>query len=168
MVSMARSLGVRRNAALLYVFGSINESEIKNDLDNGGGNILQLAGKNESGAPLWSVGARGQLSFGDVEFGAQIKHTGGRYVNDENLPLLDGSDVVYPAKTDGYTLVDLDVRWTIAENPFGKDVALQLNVTNLFDELYVGGFGGSLSQTSTPFVQIGAPRAASLSLIFGY
>ncbi|WP_324826587.1 TonB-dependent receptor [Qipengyuania zhejiangensis] len=155
--------------ALLYVFGSITESEIKNDLDNGGGNILELAGKNESGAPTWSVGARGQLSFGEFEFGAQVKHTGKRFVNDENLPLTDNTGaILYPAAVKGYTLVDLDVRWTFAENPFGKDVALQLNVTNLFDELYVGGFGGSLSSGSSPFVQIGPPRAASLSLIFGY
>jgi iron complex outermembrane receptor protein len=67
----------------------------------------------------------------------------------------------------GYTLVDLDLRWNITQNQFGDDVAVQLNVTNLFDELYVGGFGGGLDGTS-PFVQIGAPRAASISLIFGY
>ena len=62
--------------------------------------------------------------------------------------------------------MDLDVRWTITENPFGKDVALQLNVTNLFDEYYIGYFGGTLDDFG--FAQIGAPRAASLSLIFGY
>ena len=158
------SIAWRPNAnALLYVFGSITESEIKNDLV-GDGSVIELAGKNESGAPLWSVGARGQLSFGDLEFGAQVKHTGKRYINDENVAIV-GFD---SPTVDGYTLVDLDVRWTFAENPFGKDVALQLNVTNLFDELYVGGFGGSLDRNSTPFVQIGPPRAASLSLIFGY
>ena len=162
------SIAWRPNAtALLYVFGSITESEIKNDLV-GDGNTIELGGKNESGAPTWSIGARGQLTFGDFEFGTQVKHTGKRYVNDENLPIFDGPDIVYGATVDGYTLVDLDVRWTIAENPFGQDVALQLNVTNLFDELYVGGFGGSLDRFSTPFVQIGPPRAASLSLIFGY
>ncbi|MBX7497057.1 TonB-dependent receptor [Qipengyuania sp. 6B39] len=186
------------NNALLYVFGSITESEIKENLlagtcsedqaedgvygcqNEGDDAFFQLAGKNESGAPTWSVGARGQLTFGDFEFGAQVKHTGKRYVNDENLPILryvDGDDLdtfpdqyveIYGATAKGYTTVDLDVRWTFAENPFGKDVALQLNVTNLFDELYVGGFGGSLDQLQTPFVQIGPPRAASLSLIFGY
>ena len=69
-------------------------------------------------------------------------------------------------RTPSYTLVDLDVRWTITQNPFGKDVALQLNVTNLFDEYYIGFFGGTLDDFG--FAQIGAPRAASLSLIFGY
>ncbi|MXO48698.1 TonB-dependent receptor [Erythrobacter vulgaris] len=149
--------------ALLYVFGSITESEIKNDLV-GDGQTIELGGKRESGAPLWSVGARGQLSFGSVEVGAQVKHTGERYVNDENVAPT-GLDF---AKVDGYTLVDLDVRWNIGETPFGDDAAIQLNVTNLFDELYVGGFGGSLDRGSLPFVQIGPPRAASLSLIFGF
>lgn len=149
--------------ALLYVFGSITESEIKNDLV-GDSETIELGGKRESGAPLWSVGARGQLSFGSVEVGAQVKHTGERYVNDENVAPT-GLDF---AKVDGYTLVDLDVRWNIGETPFGDDAAIQLNVTNLFDEFYVGGFGGSLDRGSLPFVQIGPPRAASLSLIFGF
>lgn len=146
---------------LLYVFGSYNESEIKDDVQDGttaGGApiFLPTAGKNESGAPIWSVGGRAQYNLGPVEMGAQVKHTGKRFVNDTNT-----------AEVDGYTLVDLDVRWVIAENPFGDEVALQLNVTNLFDEVYVGGFGGDLSNAN-PFVQIGAPRAASISLVFGY
>jgi len=173
-------------SALLYVFGSITESEIKNDLLNGtcsanavtNGQFgctavgqdayLQLAGKRESGAPLWSIGARGQLKLGTVELGAQVKHTGKRYVNDENSPIFSGTNQIYGATASSYTLVDLDVRWTFGETPWGKDVAVQLNVTNLFDELYVGGFGGSLDSNSSPFVQIGPPRAASLSLIIGY
>lgn len=43
---------------------------------------------------------------------------------------------------------------------------MQLNVSNLFDEYYIGYFGGSLD--SYGFAQIGAPRAASISLILGY
>lgn len=64
---------------------------------------------------------------------------------------------------------------------------LQLNVYNLFDEVYVGGFGGGLSQnTSTrtvpntdpsvripiyggaPFAQIGAPRTIMASVNLGF
>jgi iron complex outermembrane receptor protein len=174
---------------LLYVFGSINESEIKNNTSAGvcsaedvsdglygctvagAEAFYQTAGKKESGAPLWSIGARGQVAVGDWEFGAQVKHTGKRYVSDENLPrpAAGGFETVgFPATVDGYTLVDLDVRYRIADFPTGGDVALQLNITNLFDELYVGYFGGALDHMSVPFVQIGAPRAASLSLIIGY
>lgn len=181
---------------LFYVFGSVYDSEIKENVENGfcssfdvsfsinecavvgGPEFLQTAGKRESGAPNFMIGARGQIRLGPVELGAQIKHTGKRYINDENQPLLayfdsngDGvTDEVqnYPATVGGYTLVDLDVRWNVMPLPTGGDLALQLNVTNLFDELYVSGFGGALTNANTPFVQIGAPRAASVSVIAGF
>ena len=56
-----------------------------------------------------------------------------------------------------------------------KHTFFQLNVYNLFDKFYVGGFGGSLNQAfsgtnfgNPAFVQIGAPRTISgtLSLAF--
>jgi iron complex outermembrane receptor protein len=158
---------------LLYVFGSLNESEIKDNVVTEDG-VLETAGKRESGAPVFTVGARGQVALGPVEFGAQIKHTGKRYVNDENLarPAVSGGfpfeDIGYPAAVDGYTLVDLDVRWNVAEYANGRNVALQLNLSNVFDELYVGNFNGGPARTHLPFAQIGAPRAGSISLIFGY
>lgn len=144
----------------LYAFGSWYHSEIKDDILTADG-VIPTGGKQESGSPVWSIGARGEVTLGDLNFGAQAKYTGKRYINDANL-------VVEPfGKTvDGYTLVDLDVRYKLAESPMGGDVAIQLNLTNLFDELYVSGFGGSLD--GSPFVQIGPPRAVSVSLVFGY
>lgn len=139
---------------LLYVFGSINESEIKEDILANGG-VLATAGNRESGTPNFTIGARGQVRFGGFELGAQIKNTGERFTNDLNTTAVPS-----------YTLVDLDVRYVFAESPLGGDLAVQVNVTNLFDEFYVGGFGGSLD--GSPFVQIGAPRAASISLIAGF
>jgi len=155
---------------LLYVFGSINESDIKEDVLTDGG-VLLTAGKRESGSPTFTLGARGQVRFGDFELGAQVKHTGKRYVNDENLarPATGGFETVgFPAFVGGYTVVDLDLRWNVMEMANGGNVAVQVNITNLFDELYVGYFGGALDHTSVPFVQIGAPRAGSISLIVGY
>jgi iron complex outermembrane receptor protein len=145
---------------LLYVFGSLNESEIKDDVQSGvdaDGNpvFFETAGNRESGTPDLTVGARGQVRLGPVELGAQVKHTGKRFVTDLN-----------DLEADGYTLVDLDVRWNITQLPTGGNVALQANLTNLFDTFYVGGFGGGLS--GTPFAQIGAPRAASVSLLVGF
>lgn len=162
---------------MLYVFGSINESEIKEDVvggvcelddgevqnvqygctvDNLGEDFyLPTAGNRESGAPNYSVGARWQASLGGFDLGAQVKHTGKRFANDLN------SDA-----TGAYTLVDLDLRYTFAQSPLGGDMAVQLNLSNLFDEFYISGFDGSLD--SSPFVQIGPPRAASISLIVGY
>ena len=150
--------------ALLYVFGSLNESEIQDDVEVADGVFALTGGKREAGAPLFTVGARGQINFGPAELGAQVKHTGKRYINDENLPLVSG----YPATVDPYTLIDLDLRVRLGEYFNGRDVAVQFNVTNLLDELYVGGFGGALEATDLPFVQIGPPRAASVSLLLGF
>lgn len=146
--------------ALLYLFGSLNESEIKDNVQSGvdaAGNpvFLETAGNRESGTPDLTFGARGQVRLGPVELGAQAKHTGKRFTTDLNN-----------VEVDGYTLVDLDVRWNVTELPTGGTVALQANLTNLFDTFYVGGFGGGL--TGTPFAQIGAPRAGSVSLIVGF
>lgn len=179
---------------MLYVFGSILESEIKDNLQGGLCTAAQAAsgaygcttagtpyniltgGKRESGSPTFSVGGRAEASLGDFTMGAQVKHTGKRYVNDENLPIQTAASVngvptttvLYPAFAPSYTTVDLDLRYKIAESPTGGDVAIQLNITNLFDELHVAGFGGSGDRYSSPFVQIGPPRAASISLLFGY
>ncbi|WP_341713901.1 TonB-dependent receptor domain-containing protein [Erythrobacter sp.] len=117
-----------------------------------------------SSSPTHSFGGRVQYNAGPFEFGLQAKRTGKRYINDENLPLSGYGS----ATVSGYTLVDLDARWNLGETPWGNQAAIQLNITNLFDELYVGGFGGSLNAGSSPFVQIGAPRAASLSFVIGY
>ncbi|MFW2348897.1 TonB-dependent receptor [Qipengyuania sp.] len=154
---------------VFYVFGSLLKSEIKDDVQagvDGAGNptFFVTGGKRESGAPTHSFGARAQYTTDAFQFGIQAKRTGKRYINDENLELASYGS----ATVSGYTLVDLDARWNIGETPWGNQAAIQLNITNLFDELYVGGFGGSLDAGSSPFVQIGAPRAASLSFILGY
>ena len=44
----------------------------------------------------------------------------------------------------------------------------QLNVSNLFNEFYVGYISGSSNNTSVPFVQFGAPRAVSGSIVIGF
>lgn len=153
---------------LLYVFGSYLESEINDDVQDGVDDMgnpifLQTSGKRESGSPNFTAGGRVQGTFGDLEIGAQVKYTGERFINDENLPITG-----FDATVDGYTLVDLDVRYNLGDLGFGREAAIQVNLTNLFDELYVGGFGGALDAGSSPFVQIGPPRAGTVSLIIGY
>ncbi|GAM05724.1 TonB-dependent receptor [Novosphingobium sp. MBES04] len=140
--------------SLIYIFGSYNDSEIKDDILSDGG-VVATAGNMESGSPNYSYGARGQIAFGALELGGQVKRTGKRWLDDANTQ-----------RVPSYTLVDLDARLVIGEGPTGGDVALQLNLTNLFDEYYVGYFGGSLNGES--FAQIGAPRAGSLALSVGF
>jgi iron complex outermembrane recepter protein len=76
--------------------------------------------------------------------------------------------VVYPAKTPAYTIVDLDARIGLEWAGLNETTYIQLNVTNLFDKLYVGGFDGQLADNSVPFVQIGAPRAFIGSIVVGF
>lgn len=183
---------------LLYLFGSWKKSKIKEDLQvdviNGQPVFAQTGGKQEAGSPNWIFGGRAQVALGPVELGAQAKHTGKRYIYDTNEPvraIRNGQTVeIFPAATDSYTTVDLDARFSMADLGLESSY-FQINVTNLFDEVYVGGFGGGLNQSATlctaqagcaggvpflgvrsygsaPFVQIGAPRTISASLVVGF
>ncbi|MEA3065031.1 MAG: iron complex outerrane recepter protein [Sphingomonadales bacterium] len=189
----------------LYLFGSVLHSEIKDDLIIAECNAAQVAGgfpgcsavdvpifaptagKRESGAAKYTFGGTVRGNVGPFELGVTAKRTGPRYVFDTNLPVHAfvgagaGVDtVVFPASTPAYWLVNLDARLSLADYGLEKTY-LQFNVYNLFDQFYVGGFGGSLNQTITrnnagaitaysapPFVQIGAPRTISATLVVGF
>jgi len=140
------------------------------------------SGRREAGAPVYTFGGRIQGQLGPVEIGIQAKRTGGRYVNDSNLPIVTcptnvavGSfcpigvgTVIYPSKTPAYTLVDLDVRLPLTFLGFNDQTYFQFNVSNLFDRLYVGGFTGNTPNASVPFAQIGSPRAFIGTLVVGF
>ncbi|SFG18194.1 iron complex outermembrane recepter protein [Novosphingobium sp. CF614] len=171
----------------LYAFASYINSEIEDDVVTSASNCtaakvtagvcysttasgtttyyLNTSGNRERAAPKWLVGGRAQLTLGDFGFGAQAKYTGSRYLNDLNY-----SDLVYGAKFKGYTVVDLDMRYSLETLGLAKS-QIQLNVTNLFDKFYVGSFSGGLdtSPTSTSaFVNFGSPRAVSATFIMGF
>lgn len=149
----------------LYAFGSLNESEIKENVqvDTVAGLpvFAQTAGKRESGAPVASFGGRAQYSIGPVDLGVQAKWTGKRFVNDENVAVFNGATQVFGNAAPAYTLVNLDARVNLEWMGLNDKTYFQFNVYNLFDELYVGGFGGNLQSTRAPFVNIGAPRTVS-------
>lgn len=155
----------------LYAFGSYLKSKIKDNVELTATTVAQTAGKRESGAPVYTFGGRVQGDVEGIQIGVNAKRTGPRYVNDQNLPVfqtINGiATQVYGAKAPAYTLVDVDARFSLAR--FGAEgVAVQLNVTNVFDKLYVGGFDGSLVNTTVSFAQIGAPRTFIGSLIVGF
>jgi iron complex outermembrane recepter protein len=187
----------------LYVFGSYLKSKIADDVVIGECTALQVtagflgcstlgasifaptAGKRESGAPKYTFGGSARVNIGDFELGLTAKRTGERFVYDTNLPVLgfSGSSTteIYPASAAAYWLVNLDARYSLAGAGLEKTY-IQLNVYNLFDQFYVGGFTGGLNQTinsssttgalsgygNPPFVQIGAPRTVSATLVVGF
>lgn len=179
----------------VYVYGSYLKSKIKDNVlagecantttpnctATGQAIFAPTAGRRESGAPVYTFGGRVQGQIGPLELGVQAKRTGPRYVNDVNQPIVlcnvaivntfcsaANSFTVFPAKAPAYTLVDIDARLPLKFIGLNDDTFLQLNVTNLFDKRYVGGFGGVLLNNSAPFVQIGAPRAISGTLVVGF
>ena len=153
----------------IYAFGSYLKSKIKEDVALTATTVAFTKGKRESGSPIYTAGARVQGTIGPVELGIQAKRTGSRYINDQNLPVvIAGSGQVFGAKAKGYTLVDLDARLSMAWAGLNDKTYFQLNVVNLFDKLYVGGFDGTLSNTGTTFGQIGAPRTVIGTLSIGF
>jgi iron complex outermembrane receptor protein len=185
----------------LYAFGSWMRSEIKDNIQIGnfGGitdcdnipasatnsDILRscalTAGNYESGGPKYTFGGSALGRLGIFELGATVKRTGPRYVFDTNEPTFSGSMdsatpvEIFPAKTPAYTLVNLDARVKLTMLKGLEKSYFQLNVYNLFDEFYVGGFTGGLNQAfsgtnfgNPNFVQIGAPRTISGTLSIGF
>jgi iron complex outermembrane receptor protein len=140
---------------LVYVFGSVLNSEIKENVQTSATGFAQTAGKREGGAPKHTFGARVQGSLGDLDIGFQVKRTGSRFLNDINTVTLPG-----------YTVADIDIRYSLAGAGLERSY-FQLNITNLFDESYIGSASSGLTTTST-FVNIGSPRAIVGSLVVGF
>jgi iron complex outermembrane receptor protein len=149
-------------------------------LSSSGTAYYQTAGKRESGAPVYTFGGRIDGTVGPVSLGVQAKRTGPRYVNDQNLPFYvnTGNNTrqeIFPAKAPAYTQVDLDAKLSLDKvSPiFNNRTFLQLNVINVFDETYVGGFSGTLNSQSTTlspitYAQISPPRTIMGSISFGF
>ena len=198
------------DAVSFYVSASWLKSEIRDDIEvaknqNGTSIFAATAGKAESGSPTYtvSIGARGHA--GPVTLGINAKRTGPRWIYDTNLPTYTGFYVpagaltnanafpvlsavqnsntkeIYGAQAPAYWMVGLDARVKLEFAGFPEGSYVQFNVYNLFDEFYVGGFGGGLNQANTfsrttgvatygnpNFVQIGAPRTASATLVLKF
>jgi iron complex outermembrane receptor protein len=78
-------------------------------------------------------------------------------------------------------LVNLDASINLGFLGLNDKTRFQVNVYNLFDQFYVGGFGGGLAQSASynrtngvatysgpGFVQIGAPRTVSGTVTFAF
>ena len=163
------------------------------------------AGNRESGAPKYTYGFSALGTLGPVDLGVTAKRTGPRFIFDNNAAMFAG-DIGVTTPTAGrlqqfevfgttapaYWLVNLDARLNLDSSSALKKTYFQLNVYNLFDKFYVGGFGGGLAQSlstrtcnttsfpacastttvptwgNPPFVSIGAPRTVSGSLSISF
>ena len=183
-----------------YVFASWNQSKIKDNIQignltggftcdtvdptsvNGIRNCAFTAGNREAGSPKYSYGTSLVGTVGPLDLGVTAKRTGPRFIFDNNQPVFTGSTTapteVFSSKADAYWLVNLDARFNLGylDQQLSKTF-VQLNVYNLFDSLYAGGFSGGLNQAlntagtaygNPPFIQIGAPRTVSLTVNVGF
>ena len=145
------------------------------------------SGNREAGTPKYTYGFSAIGKLGPVDLGVTAKRTGPRYIFDNNQPVFETGvnltnvndtnaandpKIVYGSTAPAYWLVNLDARLNMEFTGL-KETYFQLNVYNLFDKFYVGGFGGGLAQAfntaatqfgNPPFVQIGAPRTISGTL----
>jgi len=130
-----------------YGFVSLMRSRIVSNVASGNGTYFATAGKRESGAPVSTMGARIDGHFDPLDIGVQVKRTGGRFINDQNLPVYVNGVQVSEAKAPAYTTVDLSARLNLDKLGARPNTYLQLNVTNLFNKFYIGGFDGTTANT---------------------
>ena len=153
----------------LYASASYNDSELQDDLQLSATTFLPTRGKKLVETPDWTYAFRTELQVTEaLSMGLQAKHVGERFatdVNDETAP--------------SYTVFDFDARYELTNLPRLRDVYVQLNVTNLFDEDYLGNISTGNNSTTidvlpgpgvvlrsglTRTYSIGAPRTAMITL----
>jgi len=134
----------------VYVSFSYLDSEIE---DNGPGltkgSVIATAGKKLFEVPEWQYAARVEYSLGDATFGIQGKYVDSRFTN-----LLNDEE------TPSYVVADFDFRYDLGV--INERMYFQLNVDNVFDELYLGNINTDL--TGSRSANLGAPRSAVATL----
>jgi iron complex outermembrane receptor protein len=146
-------------------------------LSSSGTAYYQTAGKRESGAPVYTFGGRRRHRRPRLAGRAGQAHRSALCQRPEPAVLREHGNNAgnLPGKGARYTQVDLDAKLSLDKvSPiFNNRTFLQLNVINVFDETYVGGFSGTLNSQSTTlspitYAQISPPRTIMGSISFGF
>jgi iron complex outermembrane receptor protein len=153
------SIGVKPTSFFqLYGFVSYIDSELKENAVNPltGAVLAATAGKFVVETPEWQYGGRAQIDFSPVSIGAQVKHTGDRFVTDVN-------DLI----SKGYTVVDLDARVSLGFAGLDRTY-LQFNANNLLKARYFGNLSTVTDAGGGPRFTFGAPRTFTGSIHFEF
>ena len=136
----------------VYASASYNTSEIQDDLETAPGVFAPTGGKKLVETPMWTYAGRiDWQATEDLSVGFQGKFVDDRFTNDINSESFDS-----------YTVFDIDARYDLTR-VFGiRDAYVQLNVTNIFEEEYLGNISTSLQGNRTG--SLGSPRTAVISL----
>ena len=154
----------------LYGSGTLMKSSLLSNYEVAVGTTsepLPVKGKELVMAPDIEFSLRGQYTVGDWSFGLQGKYEGRRWVDDINSVAIAG-----------FPVFNFDTEYNF--NVSGLKSVVQFNVLNLFGANYysrsstAGNFtpvvytAGTYSASSGPFVYIGAPLTAYLTLKVQY
>jgi len=146
----------------LYHSLTYTRSRLQDDMRTAAGTFEPTAGKQYPDTPTWMSGAALQYRQGPFTGTLSAKYTGRRYtteVNDESLS--------------SFTLVNLDLRYQLADTAFFRKPFVRFNVANLFntDYLYLDATSGATLQVRAqgsggiaPSYFVGAPRTWSVTI----
>ena len=137
-----------------YVSAAYNDSELQDDLRVSATTVLPTAGKKIVETPDWTFGGRVDWQvMPNLNLGLQAKHVGDRFSTDVN-------DEVFPS----YTVADFDARYDLTSAMGIRGAYVQVNVTNIFDELYLGNISTANTAGIGRTGSLGSPRTALVSL----
>lgn len=154
----------------LYGSASYIHSELLNNTPLGATSFLNTRGKELVETPDWTYAARAEWDINHwLSVGIEGRHVGRRFATDVN-------DELVPE----YNVVNLDARLTLDFLP-GHNTYLQLNVTNLLDESYLGSISSTTNALaitdtdpvtagnqgrsgSAPTYGVGPPRTVLMTL----
>lgn len=136
----------------VYASASYNTSEVQDDLEINPGVFLPTSGKKLVETPMWTYAGRIDWQpTPNLNIGFQGKFVDDRFTNDVNSESFDS-----------YTVFDLDARYDLTDTFGIRDAYVQLNVTNIFEEEYLGNI--STSTTGNRTASLGSPRTAVISI----
>jgi len=138
------------NLSLFASAAYINAEFDDNVPGTAAGSVRLTKGKKLPEVPERQVAARAQYQIAGFTFGLQGKWVDERYTN-----------AINDEKTPAYTVWDLDLRYDL--DGLGlKRSWVQVNVTNLFDEEYIGDISTDI--VGNRFGSLGAARTAQITL----
>lgn len=142
----------------LSLYGTISyeTSKLKDNLETGAGVFIATAGKQLVETPNWTFASRAQYTFEGLTFGLQGKFTGRRYSTDLN-----------DEKTPSYVVVDSDITYDLGQIGWANAL-VKFNVTNLFDNKYLGSISSTNTAAGVPFYYPGAPRTFQGTIKIGF
>jgi len=154
-LQIGRSFG---EAFALTASAAYNESELLEDIPTANPAApIPTRGKTLVETPKWTFSARADIDVTEnFHVGLQGKKVDDRFGTDLN-------DEIAPA----YTTFDLDLTYGLSLGGIDR-VELQLNVTNLLDEEYLGSISSGTGGSNVGFYWLGAPRTVMGSIKFEF